>query len=87
MRKLAIACCVVLLGVYLAAQAGRTNNPNTLDGSQLTLHLANPPQQVNSASVQAIGSSGPRKAYYWVVSTSLAGNSAPAGPFVLRERA
>jgi len=49
----------------------------------LTLRLQNVPQQVQSASVQSIGNSGPRTLYYWLVTNNTVGASSPAGPFIL----
>jgi hypothetical protein len=83
MRNYLVLCLCALLLVSPALAQYPTTDPNQSVVDSLTLRMNNVPQQVQSASAQAIGNSGPRMAYYWIVTNNTVGASSPAGPFIL----
>src|ERR1700736_4760262 len=76
-RLLLIAICC--LPVALFGQVTSTGTDYVAKRIQLT--LLNPPQQVPNASISVSGGPGSATYYYWIVATTLIGNSSPAGPF------
>jgi hypothetical protein len=84
MRRLsAVFASLLFCSVLQAQMPAGAGDPNAPAVTAITIKQQDPPQQVSNAAVQAIGAGGFRTLYYWVVSHSTVGVSAPAGPFVL----
>lgn len=82
MRKTVIYTWIIvlLLGVCCYSQL-----PSSAQKT-ITLLPSNLPQQVAGANAaRSAGNSGYRLLYYWIVTTTAAGNSMPAGPFTISD--
>jgi hypothetical protein len=83
MRTVRLAILLSLLLASLPCLAQKDGNEHDVITPSLTLSLANMPQPVSSATVTPKGNPGARTFYYWIVTNTLIGQSAPAGPFEL----
>jgi hypothetical protein len=75
---------LTIFAILLFAIAAVAQPPDSTEVNKLVLKLQDPPRQVPNGNAQLVGNPGPRALYYWVVTRNAAGNSGPAGPFVVQ---
>lgn len=75
-RNLFVSFALAIALIASAAAQDATVN-------SITFRLSNPPQQIPAGSASLVGNPGPRTLYYWIVTRTAVGNSAPAGPLVI----
>jgi hypothetical protein len=80
---LLFACVLLALLFALLTPAVAQGTQPVLTPEGLLFRLQNPTGVVSSASITRLGNPGKSTVYYWIVTNSLVGQGAAAGPFTL----
>ncbi|HEY1209977.1 MAG TPA: hypothetical protein VGE85_11455 [Terracidiphilus sp.] len=84
---LSVTMIATVLVMMLWSCGLRAQQIPALEPGGILFPLQTPPSMVSQASVSAIGGTGARTVYYWIVAQYPVGPSAPAGPFTFTQAA